>query len=352
MTSSPLFDRILWRDPVSGTPLEAEIVARTPAGVPICGALRIRGTERGYPIVDCVARLTPELAQSHAAWLEPHGLQPPLAPSDSSFQAEATVDSFGFLWKWIGDMRSEADLKWRVIDRYGMKSEDFAGKLVLDAGAGAGDQSRFIVGLGGLVISVDLSSSIDLVASKLRLNPNWMGVQADVTALPFPPSQFEIIYAEGVIQHTRDSLQAVRELLRNLQPGGMILASHYVNLQPTTRMHRLRRVFTSAYFGSLRRRLSSMERFKLLLVTGNFAALSYVPLVGTLLRRTGTAMYYDLMPEFRTTWTNTFDLYGDFKFQRYTTPEGFCAYFQSAGNLEMLLVGTGYLKARRLTVES
>jgi ubiquinone/menaquinone biosynthesis C-methylase UbiE len=348
MPSLPLFDRILWRDPVSGAPLDAVIDARTPAGVPICGVLQVRGTDRGYPIVDSVVRLTPELARHYGAWLTPHGLQPPLDSSESSFQTEASVDAFGFLWRWIENMRSQADLRMRVLDRYDVTAEDFLNKLVLDAGAGAGDQSQFILEHGGLVVSIDLSSSIDVVASKLRMNENWVGVQGGVTALPFPDSQFEIVYGEGVIQHTRDSVQTIRELLRVLRPGGMILASHYVKLRPGTRMHRLRRLFTNAYYGWLRRRLSSMDRYKVLLATGALAALSYVPLLGTLLRKTGTAMYYDLMPDFRTTWANTFDVYGDFSYQRYITPEEFLAYFEGIENVEIVLAATpGCVKARR-----
>jgi ubiquinone/menaquinone biosynthesis C-methylase UbiE len=344
----PLFDTILWRDPVSGAPLDVVVDGRTPAGVPMSGVLQIRGTDRGYPIVDSVARMTPELAQRYAEWLRPHGLRPPDAAGDSSFQTEATVDSFGFQWGWIQNMRSEADLRARVADRYGVMPEEFAGKLVLDAGAGAGDQSRYILGQGGSVVSVDLSSAIDVVASKLRMNGNWVGVQGDITALPFPDAQFEMVYCEGVIQHTRDSVQTVRELLRVLRQGGKILANHYVRIQPRSRMHRLRRVFTGAYYGFLRCRLSSMNRFKLLLAAGNLAALSYVPLVGFILRKTGTAMYSELMPDFRTTWTNTFDFYGNHSYQRFVTPEEFLGYFQAAGGVEFLMVGPGAVTARRI----
>jgi hypothetical protein len=79
--------------------------------------------------------------------------------------------------------------------------------------------------------------------------------------------------------------------------------------------------------------------------------LSYVPLLGTLLRETGTAMYYDLMPDFRTTWANTFDVYGDFSYQRYITPEEFVAYFEEAENVEIVLAATpGCVKARRSRV--
>ena len=98
---SPLFDRIEWRDPVSGVLLEPIVLARTPAGVPICGAMRIQGTDMGYPIVDCIVRLTPELAEQYGDWLQIFSLKPPPHISqESGFQQTTTVDSFGWQWTW------------------------------------------------------------------------------------------------------------------------------------------------------------------------------------------------------------------------------------------------------------
>ena len=44
---TPLFDRIAWRDPVTAAALDPIVLARTPAGVPMCGALRVRDTSTG-----------------------------------------------------------------------------------------------------------------------------------------------------------------------------------------------------------------------------------------------------------------------------------------------------------------
>lgn len=141
--TAPLFDRVALIDPITRRALEPIVAARTPAGVPISGALRVEGTDTGYPIVDCVARLTPELAHRHAQWLEPFGLRPPPLES-GAFQAEETVDSFGFQWNWNANMRSETDLQWRVASRFGVDGALFDGKLVLDAGSGAGDQTAWM----------------------------------------------------------------------------------------------------------------------------------------------------------------------------------------------------------------
>ena len=341
--SDVAFDRLRWRDPITGQPLELLIGARTPAGVPLCGALRVSGTQRGYPIVDCVARLTPELAQRHREWLQPFGLDPPFADSAAAgFQDVSTVDSFGFQWSWNAEMRSDADLRWRVAERFRVDPERFRGRLVLDAGAGAGDQSRWLLQHGAQVVSVDLSSAIDVVARKLRGAPRWVGVQGDVTVLPFDDLQFDYVYCEGVIQHTRDSALTVRELCRVLRTGGTILATHYA--RPSRSVSRIK----ARYVLALRRRLQRWDRYKLLLLTGNLAALGYLPVLGRLLRRSGTAVHSERMPDFKTGWTNTFDNYGTHAYQRYISDEEFWGYFERAGQLEKVHAEGTVIAARRV----
>lgn len=314
--SEPLFDRIRWRDPASGRALHPVVAARTPSGVPIHGALRIDGTQSAYPIVDCVVRATAALARAHAAWLEPLGLVPAEAEGDA-FQSAESVDSFGFQWSWTDEMRSESDLRWRVAERFGLTPDDFARGVVLDAGAGAGDQSRWIEARGASVVSVDLSPAIDVVARKMRMSARWMGVQGDVTALPFDDGQFDLVYCEGVLQHTRDTAQAIRELLRVLRGGGRLLASHYTKTGGLKGRARL------ALNEFMRRRLSKRERYRLLYAAGRLAALAYVPGLRWLVRRSGLAMYSPLMPDFGTTWTNTFDSYGSHHHQRVIADETF-----------------------------
>jgi ubiquinone/menaquinone biosynthesis C-methylase UbiE len=348
---TPLFDLVAMRDPVGGAALEPLVSARTPAGVPLCGALRVADTGTGYPIVDSVARLTPELARKHAAWLVPFNLAPAGAAKEAShaFQVESTVDSFGWQWTWNSAMRTDADLRMRVAERFGLTPDSFDGLRVLDAGAGAGDQSRYLLDHGASVVSVDLSSAIDVVAAKLRMRPNWMGVQADITALPFQSSQFDVAYCEGVIQHTQDSAGTVRELARVTRKGGRILATHYVRVAPATFAHRVRRRLTSAYYGFLRRRLGALDRYTLLLATGNLAALTHVPLLGRLVTRSGTAVRYDLMPDFKTTWTNTFDYWGQHEFQRFATPDEFAGYFTALDDVDVTRRADGVVLAVKRT---
>jgi len=90
-----------------------------------------------------------------------------------------------------------------------------------------------------------------------------------------------------------------------------------------------------------------MDRFKLLLTTGNLAPLAYAPILGRLIRAAGTALYYDLMPEFRTMWTNTYQYYGGHGFQRLITAEEFGSYFEQAGSVTLDKSENGVVVARR-----
>src|SRR5688572_15405050 len=187
----PLFDRLRWIDPITGESLVALIGARTPSGNPIWGVLKRNDSQTGYPIVDGVARVTPELAARYAEWLTPFQLSPPTVAGDQlPLQPENTVESFGFQWTWNSEMRSEADLRWRIAERFSVNEEYFRDVRVLDAGAGAGDQSRWLINHGAEVVSIDLSSAIDVVARKLRSSTSWVGIQGDLTRLPLAESQF------------------------------------------------------------------------------------------------------------------------------------------------------------------
>ena len=346
-SDASLFDRITWRDPVTGMVLVPQVVARTPAGVPLSGALRVPGTDVGYPIVDCVARLTPELAHRYKEWLTVLGLRPPDVDRSRGIQMESTVESFGWQWTWNSRMRSDADLHARVVEKFDVPDGYYRDKLVADMGAGAGDQSRYLLDHGAYVVSVDLSAAIEVVAAKLRMNSRWFGVQADITNLPLMADQFDCVYCEGVIQHTQDSLQAVRELARVVKEGGEVLAAHYVLERPRSGWERAKRSLSGGIYRFVRGRLSGLEQFKLLLVTGNLAAMAHVPVLGWFVRKAGLALRYDLMPDFKTTWTNTYDYFGSHSYQRFMTAGEFVSLFREQCSMAISYESVGNVRARK-----
>jgi SAM-dependent methyltransferase len=328
-----------WRDPGSGRPLAFLVTARHPTGRPLTGALVVQGTRTGYPVVDGIPRMTPELAARHEQWLRALDLG---IPAGTPGQPTATVESFGFEWTWNPEPRSAADLPWRVAESHGLGPEAYRGHRVLDAGCGAGDESRFILTRGGAasLVAVELSDAIAVAATKLSGDPRWLGVQGDVAHLPFADGTFSFVYCEGVIHHTADSRRTVHELLRVLGPGGWIVATHYAT--PTSRAGRA----VDALRRFLRARLSRLDRAPLLLVTGVLAALAHVPVVGRPWGRT-VAFANPRHRAFRATWAHTYDAYGSQAFQRRVTPDGFVSLFREVPGIAIVRHRGGDVVARR-----
>jgi ubiquinone/menaquinone biosynthesis C-methylase UbiE len=340
-----LFDQLPWFDPWIQGKLIPIIAARDFTGRPLLGALVVEGTNFGYPIVHGIARMTPEIAQRYANWLEMFGLSPPVLTEqyDGNFQDHRTVASFGFQWNWDAEPRTEADLCWRIVERHGLTEREFRGVDILDAGAGAGDQSRWLLQHGAKsVVSIELSDAIEVAHKKLERNANWLGIQGDITALPFSEPCFNYIYCEGVIQHTRDSRLSVTELLRVLTPGGKGVATHY------TLPRSLKSKMQLKIRNILRKRLSCLAPEKLLLLSGIFAAATHIPVLGSILNKT-ISVTNPRMPFLKATWSCTYDTYGSHAFQRHIQLDEFISYFLD-GNVEAdLSPDGGILFRKRMT---
>jgi ubiquinone/menaquinone biosynthesis C-methylase UbiE len=112
-------------------------------------------------------------------------------------------------------------------------------------GCGIGtDLVRFARG-GASVTGIDLSkTAIELARRNLELH----GVHAEELkvangeALPYPDNSFDVVYAHGVIQYTRDAAQLVRECHRVLKPGGQGIFMVYNRISWLSAMSSLMKV--------------------------------------------------------------------------------------------------------------
>jgi SAM-dependent methyltransferase len=97
-----------------------------------------------------------------------------------------------------------------------------AGREVLEVGCGAGvDLVRFARG-GARVTGVDLADSAIRLARQNVAHQSLAArlLVADGERLPFPDSQFDFVFAHGVVQYTADGRQLAQEVRRVLKPGG------------------------------------------------------------------------------------------------------------------------------------
>jgi SAM-dependent methyltransferase len=146
-------------------------------------------------------------------------------------QTEAIRRSFTSEWDhydydtdriWGQSLAERREIALRELD---CKPEDLAGKLVLDAGCGAGMVSYQFSKMGAEVVAADVSDSVDAARAQLTalgVNRQVEFIQADLARPPLKPAQFDVVFSSGVLHHnpsTRAALDAIAPLVA---PGGQI----------------------------------------------------------------------------------------------------------------------------------
>jgi ubiquinone/menaquinone biosynthesis C-methylase UbiE len=100
------------------------------------------------------------------------------------------------------------------------------GAFVLDVGAGTG-----VVTAAALAAGASAVVGTDLALEMLQHDAaaRGAGVVADVLALPFAVGAFDAVVAGCVLNHLATPTAAVREMLRVTRPGGVVLASTFLD---------------------------------------------------------------------------------------------------------------------------
>jgi ubiquinone/menaquinone biosynthesis C-methylase UbiE len=97
-------------------------------------------------------------------------------------------------------------------------------ETILEAGCGYGRVTRMIVPYGPKIIGVDISKTmVDFCSESFPVN--FRACIADITELPFADSSFDKVICNGTIEHVENPEKAIKELVRVLKPGGIILVS-------------------------------------------------------------------------------------------------------------------------------
>jgi SAM-dependent methyltransferase len=111
---------------------------------------------------------------------------------------------------------------------------DASGKRVLEVGVGMGADYLEWLKAGAQATGVDLSAvSLDRARRRCEIAGYVPDLrQADAEHLPFADNTFDLVYSYGVMHHSPDPAQCVREARRVLKPGGTlrIMIYHHASL--------------------------------------------------------------------------------------------------------------------------
>jgi SAM-dependent methyltransferase len=239
--------------------------------------------------------------------------------------AEFYAESFGFQWNRFSRVQldvfnhtKESEMTFQ--EKTNFDVTELPGKLVLDAGTGAGRFADVVSRMQAEVVGVDLSTAVEAAHLNLGERPNVHFVQADIFQLPFKEKIFDNIFSIGVLHHTPDTRKAFNSLIPILRPNGEIAIWVY------SRHSELRKISDTLRKGTVK-----MPR-KLLFYASTVAIpLYYLKPLRLIFQG---AFRICMHRNWRWRWLDTFDYFSPRYQWKHTYPEVF-SWFQEAGLSEI-----------------
>jgi len=215
----------------------------------------------------------------------------------------AYADSFGFQWDrfrlvQLDSRNGTRDSERTLAETTGWSDGDYRGRLVLDAGVGAGRFAEVAAKKGAQVIGIDLTRAVEAAQANLAHFPGAHLVQADIFAMPFRDRTFDLAYSIGVLHHTPDVEGAFRKVAAAVKPGGALAVYLYSAYGVERHSSDALRVLTT--------RLPVRLMFALSAAAVPLYFLYRAPVLGPALAKLAPI---SLNPDWRWRWLDTFDWY-------------------------------------------
>src|SRR6266404_2621256 len=235
----------------------------------------------------------------------------------------AYAASFGRQWNWFRtvqlDSRNGSDESARTLRATtGWTGADYRGRLVLDAGVGAGRFAEIVAAEGGEVVGIDLTEAVDAAYANIGRHPCVHLVQADIFAMPFREATFDLAYSIGVLHHTPDPYGAFRCVAAMVKKGGGLAIYLYHRYGITRFSETIRRVTT---------RLPTGVMLALAALAIPLDCLYRIPVLGSALQ---IACPISRHPSWRWRWLDTFDWYTPRYQWKFLYPEVY-SWFRASG---------------------
>jgi SAM-dependent methyltransferase len=102
---------------------------------------------------------------------------------------------------------------------------DLTGKRILEVGAGTGRDAVALARAGAEVLTLDyVPGSLELTQrASAEAGEPVAPVCGDGLAMPFASGTFDVVFHQGLLEHFRDPLPLLRENVRVLKPGGVLV---------------------------------------------------------------------------------------------------------------------------------
>jgi len=151
-------------------------------------------------------------------------------------ESDLYVGSFSFEWNMhkrtqLDTHRQDQSSEAMFQEKTGLTRAQVEGKLILDAGVGAGRFTDILLKWGARVVGIDLSYAVEAAHENFGHRSDALICQADIGNLPFRPGTFDFIISIGVLHHTPDTAKYFSCLPRYLKPGGEIAVWVYPDLE-------------------------------------------------------------------------------------------------------------------------
>lgn len=127
-------------------------------------------------------------------------------------------------WKEREDIDAVYPTDGRVVEQI-LAQGPVRGRRVLEVGAGSGRDSVALASEGAIPFILDYSMASLETARKVaqRHGVTPILVRADALRLPFRDGAFDTIFHQGLLEHFRDPMPLLRENVRALARGGLLL---------------------------------------------------------------------------------------------------------------------------------